>query len=144
MSRMPFAHLVHQPLGQAHMRAQRKLRCRAAHPEQPVEHERAPQAELRAHRDHRAQARRHRHLVLGALPDLDEKRRVAQELLAGGRERGAGLVAHEKLAAELRLEGLHAHADRGLRDVQALGGAHEVSAVDDLEEGARERDVHAS
>jgi hypothetical protein len=37
---------------------------------------------------------------------------------------------------------VHAHADRRLRDVQSLGGAHEVAAGHDLEESAREHDVH--
>jgi hypothetical protein len=82
--------------------------------------------------------------VLGALPYLDEQGRVAQELLAGRGQGRPGLVAHEKLAPELGLQRLHAHAHRGLGDVQALRGAHEVSAVHDLEEGAREGDVHGA
>ncbi len=125
------------------MRAHRELRRGAAHPHQPVEEQRVPQGELARHRDHGAQPGGHRHLLARALPELDERGRVAQELLAGRREGGTRLVAHEELAAEQLLQGLHAHAHRRLRDVQAFRRAHEVAGGDDLHEGAGEDDVHA-
>jgi hypothetical protein len=142
MSMTPSATWLISASGHADVRAQRELRRRAAHPDQPVAQQRRPQAELGAHHHHGAQSRRHRDLLACALPDLQQERRVAIELLAGRRQCRAGLVAHEQLAPEQLLERLHAHAHRGLRDVQPLRGAHEVAAGDDLEEGAGECDIH--
>ena len=39
-----------------------------------------------------------------AVPDLDERSRETEELVAGGRQARAGLVADEHLAVELLLE----------------------------------------
>ena len=69
---------------------------------------------------------RHRDLLARALPDLHQRRRVAQELLAGRRQRRARLVAHEELAPEQVLERAHARAHGRLRDVQALGSARKL------------------
>jgi hypothetical protein len=49
----------------------------------------------------------------------------------------------QQLHAELGLEIDHLLAQRGLRDAQALGGAHEVQAFGDLDEGLQQTTVHA-
>jgi len=126
----------------ADLGAQGQLRCLAAHPQQPVEQQRVPQALLAADRQHRALAARHRDLMARTLPHLHHHRRVAHELLAGGGQRGAGLVAHEQARADRLFQRAHARADGRLRDVQPLGGAHEAAAGDDVEKGACKGDVH--
>jgi hypothetical protein len=75
-------------------------------------------------------------------PDLHQRQRVADEEFARRRQRCAGPVTHEQLAAKLLLERLDPGTDRGLRDVQAVGGLHEAAARDDFEEGAGQVDVH--
>jgi hypothetical protein len=107
-----------------------------------MEQQRVPQAQLDADRQHRPPAGRHRDLVAGTLPELDEGRRVAEELLAGRRQGRPGPAADEERPPELLFEQTHARADGGLAEVQPLGGADEASGRDDGEEGPGQLDVH--
>ena len=74
---------------------QRDIAVVLAHPQDPVQQMRAPKAHFAADRNHGAMAGRDGNLMAGTLPELDEGRRVAQELFAGRGERRAALVAHE-------------------------------------------------
>ncbi len=85
---------------------------------------------------------RHRHLVAGAVPDLDQRRRIAQELVAGGRQLRARLVPDEQLPVELIFQHPHSGADRGLGDVEVGRGADEAARLHDFEEGSCGGDVH--
>jgi hypothetical protein len=76
------------------------------------------------------------------LPELYECGRVAQELLAGGRQRSAALIAHEQLSPEPLLKNPHSRAYSCLCDVQAFGSPSEALCRDDLEKGPRQFGVH--
>jgi hypothetical protein len=89
--------------------------------------------------DNCAQPRRHRHLLTCTLPDLYQRRRIAHELLTSRCQPRTDLVAHEQLSAEQFFERPHPHAHRRLREVQAFRGTYEISARDNLEEGACQR-----
>jgi len=99
---------------------------------------------LRADAEHGAATVRHRDLVPRPFPQLHQRRGMAEELLARGRQAGAGLVAHEEASAKLILERADARADRRLADMQALRGADEAAGGNDGEEGANQFDVHAA
>jgi len=134
--------LGHQRLWQFGEGAQRDIRRRPTHPQQPVHQQRAPQAELASNRQHGPQTGRHRHLMASTLPELHQPRRVAQELLAGRSQHRPGLVPNEERSPQLLLQGPNARADGCLAHMEALGGTNEVPGGDDGEEGAGQFDVH--
>ncbi|HEY5930761.1 MAG TPA: 5-formyltetrahydrofolate cyclo-ligase [Burkholderiales bacterium] len=68
-----------------------------AHPDQPVEQQRIPQAELAAQRDDAGSPGWDRKLVAGAFPYLDEGLGEPFELAAGGGQLGAIAAADEEL-----------------------------------------------
>src|SRR5688572_7022206 len=113
------------------------------HPDQPVQEQWIPQAELSAHGHERPPTWRYRDLMSRALPHLQQGLRVTKELLAGRRQRCARLVANEELAAEQRLERSHARTHCRLREMQALRCAQEVAGRNDFQEGSRQIEIHA-
>src|SRR5579875_242918 len=66
-----------------------------------------------------------------ALGGLDHVEQVRQQLASLGANGGAGALAIEDVHPQLGLELAHALAQRGLRDVQLLGGAPERSEARD-------------
>ena len=139
-----FLNLLHQSIGRIDVSADRDLRTLASHPQQPVSHQWIPLAELRADCDHGLPARRDRDRPPRTVPDLNERGRETEELLAGRRQPCAGLVADEHLAVELLLENSDPRADRGLGHVEIGGRADETAGLHDLEEGSSHVDVHVS
>ena len=85
-----------------------------------------------------------RYLLPRALPQLDESRGEAKELLASRGERRASFIPNEKRSSELLLKEAHACADRRLSDMQTVGSFDEASGGDNLYEGSGQLDVHAS
>jgi hypothetical protein len=69
---------------------------------------------------------------------------VYHERFAVGRQAGAGSIAHEQGAAQLAFEFLHPRGDRGLGDVELLGGRRKTAVTDDFQESAGEIDVHGA
>ncbi|MNV81269.1 hypothetical protein D3C71_1749250 [compost metagenome] len=67
---------------------------------------------------------------------------IHHEGLAIGRQPRPGTVAHEQGAAQLAFEFLHPRGDRGLGDMEFLGGGCEAAVADDFQEGTGEVDVH--
>ena len=86
----------------------------------------------------------HRHLLSRALPQLNEGRGEAKELLAGWGERRATFIPNEKRSSKLLLKQAHARADCRLSDMQSIGRFDEASGRDDLYEGPGKLDVHLS
>ena len=56
-------------------------------------------------------------LMAGTLPKLHERRRMAEELLAGWRQRGPGLAPHEDRPPQLLLQQPDTSADGCLADM---------------------------
>jgi hypothetical protein len=91
---------------------------------------------LPAHDDPVGHLRVLRRLLERLARDVGDAQGVLEEPLAGRAELHALAAPFEKPRADLRLEGAHAPADRGLREVERLGGAADVPAPCDLEERA--------
>ena len=85
-------------------------------------------------------------LVAALLLMIDLGRPLLLEGDAGvGKTEVAKVLAAVRRTRLIRLqchEGLDAHADRGLRHMQVIGGPYEASGCHDLEKGAGEVDVH--
>ena len=101
-----------------------------------------PKADLAADCQNGATAWRHRNLVKRALPQLNEHRRVTQELLACRSERSSALMPNEKRASELLFEAADSCAHGCLGDIQPLRSPDEAAGRNDLDESSREFDVH--
>ena len=72
------------------------------------------------------------HLLPRALPQLQESRGEAQELLAGWGECGPTFISNEKRSSKLLLKQAHACADCSLGDMQTIGRFDEASGRDDF------------
>lgn len=133
---------LQQVVRETDLGAYREMRRELAHAQQPVQQQRIPQAHLATDVHDRMPAGRHGHVLPCPLPQLNEACRVARKLFSCRRQRGAGLVADEQLAAEQTLERAQPRADGGLRDVQLLRGPLQAARRGNFEKGASEVDVH--
>jgi PAS domain S-box-containing protein len=137
-------HLIRQAFRDSDLDAERHIRSGPAHPVQPFQEQRMPQAEFAPDRQNGSPTQRHRDLMTRPLPQLHKHRRVAQELLAGRRERRAILVTDKKRPAELLFQRPDARADRRLTQVELFGRAHKAACPDNLQKGSREFDIQGN
>src|SRR5690606_5808827 len=103
------------------------------HPDEPVDEQRVPQAELAPDGNNAGAAHRKRKLLARPLPNLHERLGEALELAPRRRQRRAVAVAREKLAAEFLLQRTDAGADGRLGNVKPVRCLEEASCVDDLQ-----------
>ena len=82
------------------------------------------------------------HLRPGSRLVGDEPTGVRQQQLAGGRELGPLLGAHEKRRSEFALQTADLLAECGLRDKAGLGRLREVAQFGDGDEVAQVTDLH--
>ncbi len=113
-----------------------------AQADDPVEDQRIAQAHLAADVEHVAKAPWQRQVPPRRFPGLHQLRGVGHEDLAVDRQPRPGAIAHEESAFQLLLQVLYPRGDGGLGDVQAFGGGDEAAGADDLQEGARQIDIH--
>jgi len=110
MSSVPFDQAPHQVFLEADLAADGNVRRRGAHAPHPLRQQPLPQRDARADRDAGAEAARQPDIVPRLLERQHQRFRVPQKALAGGRQAGAGAVAHEQLVAEISFQTLYAGA----------------------------------
>ncbi len=76
------------------------------------------------------------HRVLGEVDRLEHVARLRQQRPAGVGQLAAAVAAGEELGAQLPLQRQHRRRDRGLDQVQAVGGAGEAALLGDGDESA--------
>jgi len=135
-------HLISQAIRHVNLDAERNIGRGAAHPVQPFREPRMPETQFTTDRQNRPPSQRHRDLMSRSLPQLHEHWRVAQELLAGWRERRTILVANEQWSAKLLLERPDTGADGRLAHVELFGGPHKTARPDDFHKGPCKLDIH--
>jgi hypothetical protein len=134
--------VVDQPFRHVDLRTDRDVRAIALHPHEPVQEQRIPQAVLAPDRHEVLPADGHADVVPCTLPDLDQCRCVAKELVARRGQLRAGLVADEQLPVELILQHANPGTHGGLGDVEVRGSPDEAPCLHNLEEGPGGDDVH--
>src|SRR4029077_7746035 len=99
------------------MNAKRYVRMGAPHHPDPLDQKRLPQADLASDCQNGAMPFGYRHLLFCALPQLNESRCEAKELLARWGEARAGFIPHEKRSPELLFKEAYPCANRRLCDM---------------------------
>ncbi len=85
---------------------------------------------------------RQRDFLLGAFPGLHAVLRVALQAQARSCQLDTAAFTRKQYAIEALFQPLDARANRGLSDVQALGGVLKAASRGDFEEGAHRFNVH--
>src|SRR3546814_351165 len=102
----------------------------------------APKAEFGADGDDRLAPRGQGNGAPGPIPDLDQCRRKAKELLTGRSELGPRLVAGEDGTIELIFKHTNTGADSSLGEVEIGRCANEAASLDDFEKRPRNTNIH--